>query len=217
MAAAIEAQFDAVMHQSLAAHSLAHARALSRSTVPCSRTPARTRSSTCLRLCVSITIDSMPSGGAGARAEARRPCADDADLSAAFPGIWHPSDSLQTIAIPCPTPMHMVHSAYRPPVRCSCRTAVREQPRPARPQRMAERDCAAVRDSRAPHRPASPVRAAPPALAPRMLRSVRSGPFGRARSPVRASTFCDGGHRSQAHHARRDSSHGAPHDPRPRS
>ena len=46
VALAVEPQLDAVVDEPLALHALADARALSRSTVPCSSTPARIRCST---------------------------------------------------------------------------------------------------------------------------------------------------------------------------
>ena len=59
--AAVEAQLDAVVDQALALQPLADARPRSsRSTVPCSSTPARTRCSTYSRLRASSTTDSMP-------------------------------------------------------------------------------------------------------------------------------------------------------------
>ena len=50
-----------------------------------------------------------------------------------------------TIAMPCPTPMHMVHSARRPPLRSSWWSAVVARRAPLAPERMAERDGAALR------------------------------------------------------------------------
>ena len=55
-----EAQLDAVVDQALALQPLADARLASRSTVPCSSTPARTRRSTYSRLRLSSTTESMP-------------------------------------------------------------------------------------------------------------------------------------------------------------
>ena len=47
--------------------------------------------------------------------------------------------------MPCPTPMHIVHSARRAPRALELERRRRREPRPAHAERVAERDRAAVR------------------------------------------------------------------------
>ena len=49
------------------------------------------------------------------------------------------------VAIPWPTPTHIVHSAYCPPVSCELVRRGEQQPRARHAERMTERDRAAVR------------------------------------------------------------------------
>ena len=84
VALAVELEIDAVVDDPLAVQPLADSRAASsRSTVPCSSTPARMRVSTYSRLRSSSTTDSIPARCEQPReGQPRRAGADDADLGA---------------------------------------------------------------------------------------------------------------------------------------
>ncbi len=80
--------------------------ASSRSTVPCSSTPARMRFSQWSRLRLSSTTDSIAAAAQELRQhEAGRPRADDPDLSARD---GHPPGASNSAAWPWPTPTHRV-------------------------------------------------------------------------------------------------------------
>ena len=111
----VEAQFDAVMNQPFAPHALAHARfveQIHRALFEHARADALLHVLARLALdhdrVDALQVEQVRENQAG------RSGSDDADLRAKSRGSRH-EFALQTrstiIAMPCPTPMHIVHSA----------------------------------------------------------------------------------------------------------
>ena len=116
MPVAGEAQFDAVMHQSFAMQPLAHARLgeqIHRALLQ------HARAHPLFGMFAGLSFDHYGIDAfemeQGREDQAGRPGSDDTDLGAKFAGCCHGVASNQTrsiiIAMPWPTPMHMVDSA----------------------------------------------------------------------------------------------------------
>jgi hypothetical protein len=110
----------------------------------------------------------------------------------------------------------MVHKAYRPPPRCSCRTAADKSRAPLAPSGCPN----AIAPPSGLTCPASSASPSPRSTAQRLRgeRFVQLDHFDLIELEAgQREHLLNGRHRSQTHHSRRDARHGGAHDPRPRS
>ena len=172
MALAVEAQLDPVVDEALARGAgRPSPSSVSRSTVPCSRTPARTRFSTYSRLRSSRTtrLDALAREQMGQH-QAGRARAHDPDLGPQAALTFHALSSLASLALPNPrSPVNSPPQLRPRPVRRrSARTAASARSSRPPPRRVpAQSDQAAAKCSCSASSPTSRGPPAAPAKRPR--------------------------------------------------